>query len=232
MVTDPLDDWKTQAEAAEILKCSQKTIGRMAAQKKIQRVLRRVPGRKPMPVFNPDDIEAIRAEMVQVDPFPVKERGEVKALARQTSQGGVDLLAQLLADRISPTLAVPVEQKVFLNLKEAAAYSGLPKAWLMREIKSGKIKAIKAGGWRIRPGGIGTTLVGITTVGAPPPVALSEPHRRISHVNLRQTCSLAYPRHDRGISPQKKGRHSLGRTQSHGSVRIIQRSRKGQSQPT
>ena len=85
MVSDPLDDWKTQAEAAEILKCSQKTVGRMAAQKKIQRVLRRVPGRKPMPVFNPDDIEAIRAEMVQVEPFPVKERGEGKALVRQTS---------------------------------------------------------------------------------------------------------------------------------------------------
>ena len=150
MVTDPLDDWKTQAEAAEILRCSQKTVGRMAAQKKIQRVLRRVPGRKPMPVFNPDDIEAIRAEMVQVEPFPVKERGKGKALARLPSQGGVDLLAQLLADRISPARSVPVEQKVFLNLKEAVEYSGMPKAWLLREIKSGKIKAIKAGGWRIR----------------------------------------------------------------------------------
>ena len=150
MAIGQLDDWKTQAEAAVILKCSQKTVGRMAAQKKIQRVLRRVPGRKPMPVFNPDDIEAIRAEMVQVEPFPVQERGEVKSLARQTSQGGIDLLAQLLADRISPDLVVPVEQKVFLNLKEAAEYSGLPKAWLMREIKNGKIKAIKAGGWRIR----------------------------------------------------------------------------------
>ena len=149
MVIGQLDDWKTQAEAAEILKCSQKTVGRMAAQKKIQRVLRRVPGRKPMPVFNPDDIEAIRAEMVQVEPFPVKERGEVKTLARQTSRGGVELLAQLLADRMPPA-SVPVEQKVFLNLKEATEYSGMPKAWLMREIKSGKIKAIKAGGWRIR----------------------------------------------------------------------------------
>ena len=150
MVTDPLDDWKTQAEAAEILKCSQKTVGRMAAQKKIQRVLRRVPGRKPMPVFNPDDIEALRAEMVKVEPFPVRERGEEKALVRQTRQRGVDLLAQLLADRISPASAVPVGQKIFLNLKEAAEYSGLPKAWLMREIKSGNIKAMKAGGWRIR----------------------------------------------------------------------------------
>ena len=150
MVTDQLDDWKTQAEAAEILKCSQKTVGRMAAQKKIQRVLRRVPGRKPMPVFNPDDIEALRAEMVKVEPFPVRERGEEKALVRQTRQRGVDLLAQLLADRISPASAVPVGQKIFLNLKEAAEYSGLPKAWLMREIKSGNIKAMKAGGWRIR----------------------------------------------------------------------------------
>ena len=150
VMVDQLDDWKTQAEAAEILKCSQRTIGRMAGQKKIQRMLRRVPGRKPMPVFNPDDIEALRAEMVQVEPFPVRERGEGKALARQTSQGRVDLLAQLLADRIPPGRAVPVEQKVFLNLKEAAEYSGMPKAWLMREIKSGKIKAIKAGGWRIR----------------------------------------------------------------------------------
>ena len=150
MLTDQLDDWKTQAEAAEILKCSQKTVGRMAAQKKIQRVLRRVPGRKPMPVFNPDDIEAIRAETAQPEAFPVKERSEEKALARAPRQSGVDLLAQLLADRISPARAVPVEQKVFLNLKEAAEYSGLSKAWLLREIKSGKIKAIKTGGWRIR----------------------------------------------------------------------------------
>ena len=142
MTIDQLDGWKTQTEAGEILKCSQKTIGRRAAQKKIQRVLRHVPGRKPMPVFNPDDIEAIRAEMVQVEPFPVKERGGEKALVRQTSQGGVDLLAQLLADRVSPAFAVPVAQKVFLNLKEAAEYSGLPKAWLMREIKNGKIQVI------------------------------------------------------------------------------------------
>ena len=150
VMVDQLDEWKTQAEAAEILKCSQRTIGRMAGQKKIQRILRRVPGRKPMPVFNPDDIEALRAEMVQIEPFPVRERGEGKALARQTSQGRVDLLAQLLADQIPPARAVPVAQKVFLNLKEATEYSGMPKAWLMREIKSGKIKAIKAGGWRIR----------------------------------------------------------------------------------
>ena len=40
--------------------------------------------------------------------------------------------------------------QIFLTLKEAADYSGLPKAWLLRDIKSGKLQAIKAGGWRIR----------------------------------------------------------------------------------
>ena len=78
MVTNQLDDWKTQAEAAEILKCSQKTVGRMAAQKKIERVLRRVPGRKPMPVFNPDDIEAIRAETAQPKTVPGWKAGRGK----------------------------------------------------------------------------------------------------------------------------------------------------------
>ena len=114
-----------------------KTIARMADQKKIQRVLRRVPGRKPMPVFNPDDIEALRVKTVEAEPFYVGKQGsvpEAKALARQTSQSEVDLLARLFADRNRS--AVPVEQKVFLNLKESVEYSGLPKAWLLREIKS------------------------------------------------------------------------------------------------
>ena len=86
-MVDQLDDWKTQAEAAEILKCSQRTIGRMAGQKKIQRILRRVPGRKPMPVFNSDDIEALRAEMVQVEPFPVRERGGRKGPSSADKSG-------------------------------------------------------------------------------------------------------------------------------------------------
>ena len=72
---DKFADWKTQEEAAEILECSKKTIARMADQKKIQRVLRRVPGRKPMPVFNPDDIEALRVKTVEAEPFYVGKTG-------------------------------------------------------------------------------------------------------------------------------------------------------------
>ena len=31
----------------------------------------------------------------------------------------------------------------------------MPKAWLVREIKARKLKAIKAGGWRIRRSDLG-----------------------------------------------------------------------------
>ena len=147
---DQLEHWKTQAEAAEILKCSGKTISRMAAQNKIQRALRRVPGRKPMPVFNPIDGERLRAETVEVKPFPVEAPKETKSLARVPSQDGVKLLAQLFEDRLSSSRSVAVERKVFLNLDEASEYMGMPKAWLRREIKSGNLKAILSGGWRIR----------------------------------------------------------------------------------
>ena len=70
MGTDQFEDWKTQTEAAEILQVSSKTIARLAAQQKLQRGLRRVPGRKPLPVFHPGDIEAIAPRQYKSSRFP------------------------------------------------------------------------------------------------------------------------------------------------------------------
>ena len=66
-----LEHWKTKAEASEILKCSEKTISRLAAQKRIQKLMRRNPGRRAQPVFSPDDIEALRGDQDQIEAFPV-----------------------------------------------------------------------------------------------------------------------------------------------------------------
>ncbi len=148
MATDNLDHWKTKAEAAEILECSEKTIGRLAAQKKIQKVLRRMPGRKPLPVFSPDDIEQIRQETMKSEAVVVEEQGSGKALVRQSGRNGAELLARLVAGVSSARVSVP--QKIYLNLDEAVEYSGMPRAWLLRKIKSGELKAMKAGGWKIR----------------------------------------------------------------------------------
>ena len=66
-----LEHWKTKAEATEILKCSEKTISRLADQKRIQKLMQRNLGRRTQPVFNPDDFEAIRSDQDQIEAFPV-----------------------------------------------------------------------------------------------------------------------------------------------------------------
>ena len=143
-----LDDWKTKAEAAEILGCSEKTVERYAKQKRIQKVLRRNPGRKAMPVFHPGDIETLRAEAVRLKPFPV-DQTTTQALALPARQGAVEMLVNLLADRVSPP-ATAARHKLFLSLAEAADYSGMSQGWLRQKIREGELPAIKTRGWKVR----------------------------------------------------------------------------------
>ena len=158
-----LDDWRTKAEAAEILGCSEKTVERYAKQKRIQKVMRRNPGRKAMPVFHPGDIETLRAEAVQLEPFPVEKQlptsrdevahgaadGAEQALALPPRQSAVEMLVNLLADRVSPP-ATAARHKLFLTLAEAADYSGMSQGWLRQKIRQGELPAIKTRGWKIR----------------------------------------------------------------------------------
>ena len=83
-----LEHWKTKAEASEILKCSEKTISRLAAQKRIQKLMRRNPGRRAQPVFSPDDIEALRGDQDQIEAFPGHVKGH-KAVNRLFPQACV-----------------------------------------------------------------------------------------------------------------------------------------------
>ena len=43
-----------------------------------------------------------------------------------------------------------LRDKLFLTIKEAARFAGLPQATIRRLIHAGKIPAVKAGGWRIK----------------------------------------------------------------------------------
>ena len=45
---------------------------------------------------------------------------------------------------------MPLRDKLFLNIKEAARYAGLPQSTIRHLIHAGKIPAVKAGGWRIK----------------------------------------------------------------------------------
>ena len=47
---------------------------------------------------------------------------------------------------------VPLRDKLFLSVKEAVRFSGLPGSTIRRLLRSGKLPGVKAGGWRIRRG--------------------------------------------------------------------------------
>jgi len=149
MMKVDLVEWKSKAEAAAILECSEKTIERMVGRKEIERQDRRIPGRKSLPVYNPKDIERLREKSAVVEAFPVKGQGNGNALVKQKrGVGDLAALIDLFGDRERPRVAV--NEKLYLSLDEAVELSGLSRAFLLRQIKGGELKAIKDRGWKIR----------------------------------------------------------------------------------
>ena len=65
------DAWITKPEAAELLQCSEKSIERYASQGKLRQAWRRVPGRRPLAVYCPEDIETLRGQTVQAAPVAI-----------------------------------------------------------------------------------------------------------------------------------------------------------------
>ena len=73
--------------------------------------------------------------------FPVPEAQSAPSVSEL-------FMMELLGAQVRPR--VPLSQKIYLTLNEAVAYTGLTRAMLLRAIKSGQLKAIKDGGWKIR----------------------------------------------------------------------------------
>ena len=147
MPDDPLESWLTKAEAAAALRVSEKTIERMATKGQLHRETRRRTGVRPQPVFNPQDIEALKTQQGP-EPFVVPESEQTPKPNRALAPVRPDFGSFLQA--FSPAGGVPLKDKLFLNVKEAAQYAGLPLSTIRRLIAANKLKAIKAGGWRIK----------------------------------------------------------------------------------
>lgn len=139
-------------EVAEELKISERTLERLIQRKRIRRGYQRVPGRKPVVVLNPDDVARLKAETLVPIPMYGASGCEVtSALSTNTTplstlmhfaEGVLDFLHTLAHDSVLP-------QQLMLDLKDASRYSGLSQEYLSRQIKAGKLRAIKDGGWKI-----------------------------------------------------------------------------------
>ena len=141
-----LDDWFTKSQAAAFLQVSEKTIERLARKGEIRRDTRKRPGVRPSPVYSPEDLDRVKnAQVPQVVVMPPQaEAGSVPALAPRA----VELPSFLQSLVNGPD--VPLRDKLFLSVKEATRFSGLPESTIRRLLRSGKLPGVKAGGWRIR----------------------------------------------------------------------------------
>ena len=140
-----LDDWFTKSQAATFLQVSEKTIERLARKGEIHRETRKRPGIRASPVYSPEDLDRVKnAQTPQVAVLPPQaEAGGVTALVPRVE------LPSFLQSLLSGA-DVPLRDKLFLSVKEAVRFSGLPESTIRRLLRSGSLPGVKTGGWRIR----------------------------------------------------------------------------------
>jgi excisionase family DNA binding protein len=149
MSKDTLADWPSKAEVAERLGMHTKTIDRAINRGEIQQAYRRVAGRRPMPVLNPEDVAKLEAATVQPQPYIMsgEQTGTMALAAPRVSAGSLPALVELL----QAASARPAPLPLFLTVDQAAEYTGLPGATVKAFLRDETLPAIKTGrGWRIR----------------------------------------------------------------------------------
>jgi excisionase family DNA binding protein len=140
------EDWPTLAEATSKTGISERSFHRLIANNRIRREYRREPGKKPVIVLDPEVLESYVLSLRTVHPIAAPE--SLPAKVTQPAKVPQADMAALLSALAAPP--VPLRDKFYLTLKEAATLSGLPQAYLLRKIREGAIPAVKVPTWRIR----------------------------------------------------------------------------------
>jgi excisionase family DNA binding protein len=138
------EDWPTLAEATNKTGISERSLHRMIANNAIRREYRREAGKKPVIILDPEQVEALTQRTVH----PIATPETLPAKTTQPAKVPQADMVALLSALTEPS--VPLRDKFYLTLKEAAKLSGLPQAFLLRKIKDGDIPASKVPAWRIR----------------------------------------------------------------------------------
>lgn len=138
------EHWLTKAEAAQALGVAEKTIDRMAAVGQIQKQKRGSPGKPPMAVFHPDDIERERnARHKTPAPFILPtETTAVQRLSDLTVPHPPKSYGQ--GDRRMSDIWTPSELQFigYLSIQEAMRFTGLPEKTIQRFAREGRVQKI------------------------------------------------------------------------------------------
>ena len=119
-------DWPAAPEASQRAGVSQRTLRRMADRDEVRRGVVRISGRKPLPVFCPEDLDRVRKSMAPSDAVKLSQKPAKK--------------------RPKPyPLIVDLKDRVFLNLRETTALSGLPRDVVVKLAHTGSLYGFQRG---------------------------------------------------------------------------------------
>jgi hypothetical protein len=158
-----LSSWYTLEQTIDKLQTSARSVYRLRDEQKIRWATRREKGVRPTPVYNPDDVEAIRKSrdekvVAKIAP-PNAENGELtkattttttpKTLMRAATREDSFGLFMEFIQRGMATQSAVSQVRLFMTIKEASAYSGLSQALLRRLCKNSVIPSLKDQGVKI-----------------------------------------------------------------------------------
>jgi predicted DNA-binding transcriptional regulator AlpA len=121
--SDKLDHWLPMGEVVAQTGLSERTVYRMVAEGRLKQAQRRIPGRRPMSVFDPSGVAAISASTF-------KPRARPQQPAPQ--DGNAIVKDGLQREETFDSLLPPSELsfKLYLTEEEAIRYTGFGRAFL------------------------------------------------------------------------------------------------------
>ncbi len=150
--------WPTQTEAAVQLGTNERTIRRWIEAGRLHSAIRHIAGRKPATIIDPEDIERVRDERQPPEVLHTDSDvrtsliNDVSSIPGNAALARTEPAAMALAAMFSNALKAllpppaPAAPKLFLDLDAAAEYSGLPKRFLSRLVRDGKLPAMQHAG--------------------------------------------------------------------------------------
>jgi hypothetical protein len=135
------DNWLPMAEVRQRTGMSERTIYRLVETGKLHQARRPIPGRKPLPVYDPDTVAelenlALKARPHVMHPSISQELSLARETARETG------LAEALNHLAECQTLAELARKTYLKIDEARALTGLSVEQIQMAAREGRVKRL------------------------------------------------------------------------------------------
>jgi predicted DNA-binding transcriptional regulator AlpA len=149
------DDWLPMGEVIKATGMSERTIYRQVTMGRLKQAQRPIPGRRPLPVFDREDVQRLAESILKARPEIMPPGGAEMALTAPNQTG--ELLAAMQAMillhqevltllRQQPAMIAPAAagsaDALFLSIQEACRFTGLSAATIQAAARAGKVARI------------------------------------------------------------------------------------------